>query len=136
MNKYRVLFAACLAVPGAVFAADADWSNTDKALTLDALKSQIVGNSWSGELDGVKFKEYVDPNGELRGDSEKDGKYTAHWKLREDGLFCFDYDPPGMNAPTDGCVQLIVKGGEVALRLLNGTVEGKFKFEKGNAFKL
>ena len=104
----------------------------DPALTIEQMKSAIVGHSWAGGSDGAGYKEFVDPNGELRGNSDKDGKYTAHWKFREDGLFCFDYGAPNLN----GCVQLIMKGDQVAFRRLDELIEGQVTLSGGNPFGL
>lgn len=134
MKRTGLALLSVFALAGSASAGD--WTNTDAALSLGELKSRIVGNSWSGVFDGDKFSEYVDPNGELRGNSAKNGKYTAHWKLRSDGLFCFDYGKPGMDKDTDGCTQLVLKGTTVAIRRLDGVVEGTVMTAAGNAFGL
>jgi hypothetical protein len=104
----------------------------DPALSIVEMKSAIVGHTWIGGADGSGYKEFVDPNGELRGVSNKDGKYTAHWKFRDDGLFCFDYGAPNLN----GCVQLIMKGNQVAFRRLDELIEAQVELKAGNPFGL
>ena len=134
MKHITLALTLCIAFTG--LARAADFTTSDPALTLDELKSVITGSSWSGSYDGADYKEYVDPNGELRGDNSKDGKYLAHWKLREDGLFCFDYGTIGMDPGQDGCVQILKKGDQIAYRRLDGEIEGTATLVLGNPFGL
>lgn len=46
-----------------------EFTTEDPALTIDEMTAEIVGNSWSGTFEGADFKEYIDPNGELHGNS-------------------------------------------------------------------
>lgn len=104
-----------------------------RRLTLEDLKTQIVGNSWTGTHGGKSFSEFIAPNGELRGKSAAFGAYVAHWHFRdEDGLFCVDYGQPGMR----GCVTLLRAGDQVTFRRLDGVVEGTNTLVAGNAFGL
>ena len=132
----RIMFSAIAALGIAAPALAEDFTPADPGLTFEELQTQVVGNSWTYEFEGATIKEYVDPNGELRGESSKDGKYTAHWKLREDGLFCFDYGNLGMDPGQDGCAQLLLKGDKVGVRRLDGLLEATGTFAKGNAFGL
>lgn len=113
----------------------ADFTTEDPALTIPEMTATVVGNSWSGTFEGTEFKEYIDPNGELRGVSGGES-YVAHWFFREDGIFCFDYGEQGMDPGQDGCVQLLHKGDEIGWRRLDGHVEGSATLAAGNAFGL
>ena len=118
----------------------ADFTAEDPALTLAELKSLIIGNSWSGDLGGpggeASFKEFIDPSGELRGETSKDSKYTAHWLLRDDGLFCWDYGEIGLDPKGDGCAPILKKGSHVAFRRLDGLIGPTWVQSEGNAFGL
>ena len=130
----RIMFSAIAALGIVLPALAEDFTPADPGLTFEELQTQVVGNSSTYEYDGATIKEYVDPNGELRGESSKDGKYTAHWKLREDGLFCFDYGNPGMDPGQDGCTQLCSR----ATRSASGALMGcsSHRHREGNAFGL
>ena len=130
--RYRIAIISLLLMNLSTVAAAETFDTNDTAMTIEEMKAKFVGNSWSGDYEGVTFAEYIDPNGEIRGKSEKDGTYTAHWRFRDDGLFCFDYGDPSAN----GCVQLILKGNEIGARRLDGVVEGSYKLSPGNEFKL
>ncbi len=108
----------------------------DPAMTIEEMQALLIGNSWSFNDEGADFKEYFDPNGELRGIGA-DGKYTAHWKYREyDNLFCWDNGEIGMDPMTDGCAQFVLKGGVLAVRRLDGYIHAFGKLAPGNAFGL
>lgn len=112
-----------------------DFTADDTALTIEQMQQEVVGQSWSGTFEGAAFKEYIDPNGELRGLSGTDS-YVAHWFFRDDGLFCFDYGDVGMDPGQDGCVQLLQKGDIIGWRRLDGHVEGTATLAPANAFGL
>jgi len=82
------------------------------------------------------FKEYIDPNGELRGETAEGSSYPGHWTLRDDGLFCWDYGEVGLDPMGDGCAPLLKKDDAVAYRRLDGFVGPTWALAAGNAFGL
>ncbi len=133
----RFITPAFLALIGLASVATAqEISAEDPALSIEEMQATLIGNSWAFTQDGAQFREYFDPNGELRGDGA-DGKYTAHWKYRdEDDLFCWDNGEIGMDPMTDGCAQFVKKGETLAVRRLDGEISAVGVLTQGNAFGL
>lgn len=80
-----------------------------KRLGAEELKRRIVGNTVRGEYpNGVKWSEYYDPSGAIRGKDATHGAYDARYTLKGDQI-CYDY--PGND--DDWCGQVSDDGSQV-----------------------
>lgn len=100
-------------IPFTVFAMSVEISPDDEIMKniLDAeqLKAIAVGNTMQGEYtNAIKWVEFYDPNGEIRGKDDKQGPYKASYTLRGDQM-CFDF--PGTY--DDWCAQISMRGNRV-----------------------
>lgn len=60
-------------------------------LPAQELRQLVVGNTMEGEyLNGLKWAEYFDPSGEIRGKDDEQGAYKARWSIVGREL-CFAY---------------------------------------------
>ena len=94
-----------------------------KTLTGDEIRSQIVGNTVSGEM-GTAFTEFYNPDGTIRG-SSADGAYQGKWHIDGDTL-CLEYDEPL------GCRKIALDGDKVTFVTEDGEVDGSGTLIKGN----
>jgi len=105
-------------------------------LTADQFKKLIVGNTMTGVYtNGVKWEEYYDPNGEIRGFDEKQGTYFGKYQLRAGNMVCYDY--PGTQY--DWCAKISLQGDSVNYVLPSGSLDATShddKVVKGNPEKL
>src|SRR5262245_4220540 len=63
----------------------------DIRLSSADMQAQIVGNTMVGYYEnGEDWREYFDPSGEIHGEDEMHGLYTAKYWITEN-LMCFDY---------------------------------------------
>jgi len=92
-------------------------------LTGDEIRSQIVGNTVSGEM-GTAFTEYYNPDGTIHG-SSADGAYQGKWHIDGDTL-CLEYDEPL------GCRKIALEGDKVTYVTEEGEVDGSGTLIKGN----
>jgi hypothetical protein len=79
-------------------------------LSDDELRQLVVGNTLEGEyLNGLKWAEYFDRSGEIRGKDDEQGAYKAHWSIVGREL-CFDY-----TNYRDWCAELSAPGSQLIL---------------------
>jgi len=92
-----------------------------KPLSVDEMKTEIIGNSISGKTEGGdEYVEHYMPDGTIVGRSKSSGKYQGKWSFRQDGLMCFKY---GDGAFDGGCVHLSRGGDQVGFTRVDGSVE-------------
>ena len=92
-----------------------------RMLSIDDMKTQIIGNSLSGKTEaGDEYVEHYKPDGTIVGMSKASGKYEGKWSFRQDGLMCFKY---GDGAFDGGCVHLSRGGDQVGFTRVDGTKE-------------
>lgn len=96
-----------------VYKATKSLSSDDQILAnrlgAEKLKSAIVGNTVQGEYpNGVKWAEFYDPNGEIRGHDATHGDYSARYTLKDD-LICYDYS----GSDDDWCAQVSDGGSQI-----------------------
>lgn len=100
-------------IPFTVFQMSVDISPDDEIMKniLDAerLKLIAIGNTMQGEYtNNIKWIEFYDPSGEIRGKDDKQGAYKASYTLKGDQM-CFDF--PG--TVDDWCTQVSMRGNRV-----------------------
>jgi hypothetical protein len=90
-------------------------------LSLDEMKSQIIGNSLNGTTEaGDEYVEHYAPDGTIVGLSKAGGRYEGKWSFRQDGLMCFRYG----DGPFDGgCVRLSRDGDTIGFTRVDGSHE-------------
>jgi len=82
---------------------------TKRVLTAEDLKAKVVGSTLRGEYPNhVKWAEFYDPSGEIRGTDDEHGAYTIRYTLDGNKL-CYDY--PGND--NDWCATLSLQGDDV-----------------------
>jgi hypothetical protein len=92
-----------------------------KPMSIDDMKSAIIGNSLSGKADsGDEYVEHYKSDGTIVGLSKANGKYQGHWSFRQDGLMCFKY---GDGAFDGGCVRLSRSGEHIGFTRVDGSTE-------------
>jgi hypothetical protein len=89
------------------------------------LKAKVVGSTLRGEYPNhVKWSEFYDQSGEIRGKDDDQGTYTARYTLDGNKL-CYDY--PGNDA--DWCATISLQGDDVQFlkggELVNFTINSK-----------
>jgi hypothetical protein len=94
-----------------------------KTLTGEEIRSQIVGNTVSGQM-GAAFTEFYNPDGSIHG-SSGDGAYQGKWHIDGDAL-CLEYDEPL------GCRKIALDGETVTYITEEGEVDGSGTLLKGN----
>ena len=78
-------------------------------LNAEQPKQIAVGNTMQGEyLNNMKWVEFYDPSGDIRGKDDKQGAYKASYTLKGDQI-CFDY--PG--TWDDWCAKISMRGNRV-----------------------
>jgi len=99
-----------------------------KELDRAGLLHRVVGNTIHFQGAGEDVFEYLDPAGEIRGESSVKGKFTAHCRLLDDRTFCFESADP----MASGCVAVQLSGKAITFLRRDGVVEGPFEFLAGN----
>jgi len=99
-----------------------------KELDRAGLLHRVVGNTIHFQSASEHVFEYLDPAGEIRGESSVHGKFTAHWRLLDDRTICFESADP----MASGCVAVELKGRTITFNRRDGVVEGPFEFLVGN----
>jgi len=99
-----------------------------KELDRAGLLNRVVGNTIHFQGGGEHVFEYLDPAGEIRGESSVKGKFTAHWRLLDDHTICFESADP----MASGCVAVQLSGKTITFLRRDGVVEGPFDFLPGN----
>jgi hypothetical protein len=97
-------------------------------LDRSALLHRVVGNTIHFRAAGEDVFEYLDPKGEIRGESSTRGKYEAHWRLLDDHTMCFESADP----MASGCVGVELSATQITFHRRDGVVEGPFEFLPGN----
>ena len=92
------------------------------------LLHRVVGNTLHFASAGEQVFEFLDPSGEIRGESSAHGKYSAHWRLLDDRTMCFESADP----MASGCVGVELKGRNITFIRRDGVVEGPFELLPGN----
>jgi hypothetical protein len=92
------------------------------------LLHRVVGNTIHFEGASEHVFEFLDPAGEIRGESSVHGKFTAHWRLLDDRTICFESADP----MASGCVGVELKGRNITFIRRDGVIEGPFEFLAGN----
>jgi hypothetical protein len=92
------------------------------------LLHRVVGNTIHFQGGGEDVFEYLDPTGEIRGESSAHGKFTARWRLLDDRTMCFESADP----MASGCVGVELKGTRITFLRRDGVVEGPFELLAGN----
>lgn len=92
------------------------------------LLNRVVGNTIHFQGGGEDVYEYLDPKGEIRGESSARGKYSARWRLLDDQTMCFESADP----MASGCVGVELNGAKITFRRRDGVIEGPFEFLTGN----
>ena len=102
--------------------------------TLDRaqLRERMPGNTIRYEGPGEVIHEYLAPDGTIHGQSSVHGRYSAHWRLHENDLICFEHDDPMQS----GCVAVVLRGAQIEYHRRDGVVEGPFAFLPGNPERL
>jgi len=92
-----------------------------KPMSIDDMKTAIIGNSLSGKTEsGDEFVEHYRSDGMIVGMSKANGKYQGRWSFRQDGLMCFKYG----DGPFDGgCVHLSRSGDRIGFTRVDGSTE-------------
>jgi len=99
-----------------------------KELDRAGLLNRVVGNTIHFQGADEHVFEYLDPSGEIRGESSVKGKFTAHWRLLDDRTLCFESADP----MASGCVAVELSGKAITFLRRDGVVEGPFDFLPGN----
>jgi hypothetical protein len=92
------------------------------------LLHRVAGNTIHVQGGGEDVYEYLDPNGEIRGESSAHGRFTARWRLLDDQTMCFESADP----MASGCVGIELNGTQIVFHRRDGVVEGPFEFLAGN----
>ena len=92
------------------------------------LLNRVVGNTIHFGGASEQVFEFLDPKGEIRGESSVHGKFTAHWRLLDDRTMCFESADP----MASGCVSIELDGKMITFLRRDGVVEGPFEFLPGN----
>ena len=108
----------------AITSHDAEAGALDRA----GLMNRVVGNTIHFQGPGEQVFEFLDPAGEIRGESSVHGKFTAHWRLLDDRTICFESADP----MASGCVSVQLNGNAITFLRRDGVVEGPFEFLSGN----
>jgi hypothetical protein len=103
---------------------DAGASELDRT----GLLNRVVGNTLHFASAGEQVFEFLDPSGEIRGESSAHGKYSAHWRLLDDRTMCFESADP----MASGCVGVELKGRSLTFIRRDGVIEGPFELLPGN----
>jgi len=103
----------------------------DDPMTIDAMRSDIIGNSLAGTTEnGDEYVEHYQPDGKIVGASKQGGAYEGQWSFRQDGLMCFKYG----EGPFDGgCVYLTRQGDKVGFVRVDGSHEPTATLVQGKA---
>jgi len=92
------------------------------------LLHRVVGNTIHFQGSGEDVFEYLDPTGEIRGESSVHGKFSARWRLLDAQTMCFESADP----MASGCVGIELSGSKIIFHRRDGVVEGPFGFLAGN----
>jgi hypothetical protein len=101
-------------------------------LTRAELETRVVGNTIHYQAGNEHVFEYLAPGGVIHGRSSVHGAYTARWRLFGDDAICFEHDDP----MASGCVNVVLRDGQIEYHRKDDVVEGPFPFLKGNPRKL
>ena len=119
---FRRLFPFCVLTTMAMNGVGAE--ELDRA----GLLHRVVGNTIHLQGAGEDVFEYLDPAGDIRGESSVKGRFTAHWRLLDDHTICFESADP----MASGCVAVQLSGKTITFLRRDGVVEGPFGFLPGN----
>jgi hypothetical protein len=121
MPTYRQLATCCLLMGLMTSAHSAE---LDRA----GLLTRLVGSTIHLKSPDEDVFEYLDPNGDIRGESSAHGKFAAHWRLLDDRTICFESADPMQS----GCVSVAIRGKHIEFHRRDGVVEGPFEHIRGN----
>jgi len=113
-------------------AATADSAFTPKVLNKADLTSTIVGSTVHYPSADDDVYEYYAPDGRVLGISSKGGRYSANWKIRDDGTFCVINSDP----KASGCAFVVVQPGKITYFRYDLVTEGPFDLLPGNPKQL
>lgn len=103
---------------------DARAAELDRA----GLLSRVVGSTIHFSNGSEEVYQFLDPNGEIRGESSVHGKSSAHWRLLDDKTLCFESADP----MASGCVAVELRGKQIEFHRRDGVIEGPFEYLPGN----
>ena len=126
MTTYRILAASSLLATLGIMPLHA--AELDRA----GLLSRVVGSTIHFKGASEDVYEYLDPHGEIRGESSVHGKFSARWRLLDDRTICFESADPMQS----GCVSVEIRPGEIEFHRRDGLLEGPFEHLPGNPKKL
>ena len=92
------------------------------------LLHRVVGNTIHYTNSGARVFEFLDPAGDIRGESSQDGKFSACWWLLDERTMCFESADP----MSGGCLGIELVGDRIALIRRDGVNEGPFELLPGN----
>jgi hypothetical protein len=104
MRALTLIFAAVAVSLPAIAHAD--------ALTNDEqIRKALVGNTISGDEDGVIYTEFLSPDGRILGE-DRQGRYSGHWMIAG-GQMCMRYVERADKESTWDCSKVEVDGAQV-----------------------